>query len=49
MGMVNEPEPAVFAMDEPEMVPSKALETTAAFAGPPGLVPVSAMATSMKN
>ena len=49
MGMVKEPEPAVLAMDEPEMVPSNALETTATFAGPPGLVPVKAMAVSTKN
>ena len=33
--MVTEPEPTVFATDEPETIPSRALATTATFAGPP--------------
>ena len=34
-GIVTEPEPTVFATDEPETIPSSAEATTATFAGPP--------------
>ncbi len=35
LGMVSEPVETVFAIDEPEMVPKKADDTTLTLAGPP--------------
>ena len=48
-GMVNVPVVTTLEAALPEMVPIRALEITAALAGPPRVRPVSAMAISMKN
>ena len=47
--MVMEPEPTVLATEEPETIPSKALATTATFAGPPAKRPQMLLARLMKN
>ena len=47
-GMVKVPVVTTLAMDEPETSPVIALETTAAFAGPPRMCPSSENATQMK-
>ena len=47
--MVKEPEPTTFATEDPEMVPWRAEESTATFAGPPDAQPAMAFAISMKN
>ena len=49
IGMVTDPEPTVFATDEPEAIPSRALATTATFAGPPENLPTAALAKRMKK
>jgi hypothetical protein len=48
-GIVTEPEPTVFATDEPETIPSIALTTTATFAGPPENLPTSELLILIKN
>src|SRR4030042_5349690 len=48
-GMVKEPVVTVLATELPEIMPKKALDTTAALAGPPLVQPVSANDTSVKN
>ena len=48
-GMVKVPVVTVLATELPEIIPKNVLETTAAFAGPPFVQPVSAKATSVKN
>ena len=47
--MVKEPEPTVFATEEPETVPSSAEAITATFAGPPMCLPATAFARSMNS
>ena len=49
IGMVKLPEPTVFATELPVIVPCKALEITATFAGPPVAFPAIALAISIKN
>ena len=48
-GMVSEPVVTVLAMDEPEIVPNSADDTTLTLAGPPANRPANTWATSMKN
>ena len=47
--MVIEPLPTVLATEEPEYIPSSALEITATFAGPPTEEPATEFARSTKN
>jgi hypothetical protein len=47
-GMVKVPVVTTLAMDEPEIIPVIAEETTAALAGPPRMWPNPAKATLMK-
>ncbi len=47
-GMVKVPVVTTLAMEEPEMRPVMAEETTAALAGPPRMWPISENATWMK-
>jgi len=47
-GIVIEPIVAVFAMEEPVIVPMKAEATTATFAGPPRVWPKSEKATRIR-
>ena len=49
MGIVKEPEPTVFETELPEMVPSRAEERTATFAGPPLAPPAIELHRLMKN
>ena len=44
-----EPEPTVFATEEPETMPSRALATTATLAGPPEAEPATEFAKSIKK
>ena len=46
---MTEPEPTVFATEEPETIPSIALATTATFAGPPENPPTTAFAILIKK
>ena len=47
-GIVNVPVVTTFAMDDPEISPVMADDTTAAFAGPPFIWPIKLNATWMK-
>ena len=47
-GMVKVPVVTTLAIEEPEIIPVRAEETTAALAGPPRMCPSSAKATRMK-
>ena len=49
IGIVIDPEPTVFATDDPDAIPSRALATTATFAGPPEKRPTAAFAKRMKK
>ena len=49
VGMVMLPLPTVLATEEPEYIPSKALEITATLAGPPTLAPAMEFARSTKK
>ena len=49
LGIVSEPVDTVLAIDEPEMVPKNADETTLTLAGPPVYLPATTMALSIKN
>ena len=48
-GIVKVPVVATFATDDPLIVPSSPDATTATFAGPPGLLPASESARSLKK
>ena len=48
-GMVSEPVVTVLAIEEPEIEPSRAEESTDTFAGPPEKRPASAEARSMNS
>ena len=47
--MVNEPVDTVLAIDDPEIVPNKAEDTTETFASPPVYLPAATVAKSTKN
>jgi len=49
MGIVKLPDSTVFATELPEIIPSRALVTTATFAGPPEAQPATALDRSMKS
>ena len=49
LGMVSEPVETVLAIEEPEIVPKKAEETTLTLAGPPVYLPARIIALSTKN
>ncbi len=48
-GIVREPVETVLAIEEPEIVPKKADETTLTFANPPVYLPAKIVAISTKN
>ncbi len=48
-GIVSEPVETVFAIDEPDIVPNNADETTDTFANPPVYRPATTVAISTKN
>ena len=47
--MVIDPEPTVFATEEPEYIPISAEDITATLAGPPAAEPTTEFAKSTKN
>ena len=49
IGIVMDPDPTVFATEEPDAIPSRADATTATFAGPPVKRPTAAFAKRMKK
>ena len=49
LGIVSDPVDTVLAIEDPEIVPKKAEETTDTLAGPPVYRPANIMALSTKN